>query len=140
MGLFEFLFGRRKLKLPEGWTETKISENTYLTHVPEEQIEAWEKERREEDDVNKLINKDGFHLISRGRSGTVYYVNSGRICEIYFEISGVEKYDLLFWFEDLKNWFYPEKVTILTDEKNKIKTEFEIWLKTKKIRTDLFDK
>jgi len=120
------LFKKKKTEhhLPEGWSETKISDNLYITNIPEAQKQKWDNERREKDGVKKIAQKNGFHLKNHGRSGTVYYVESEKVCEIYFEISGVPEYDLIFYFDSLENWFLPTDVTMASKDKEKIKLQF----------------
>jgi len=140
MGIFSGFFGKKKStrQLPVGWTETKISENEYLLHIPEEQKQKWKVEQRSKDQVELLINKDGFHLKPHGRDGMVYYAEQGKLCEIYFEISGVPQFDLLFEFSRLGSWFYPENLPISETEKEEIKQKFVTWLKKEKIRGNLY--
>jgi len=140
MGIFSRFFKKKdsERRLPPGWTETKISENVYQTHIPEEQKQKWRVEQRSKDHVELLINKDGFHLKPHGRDGMVYYAERGKLCEIYFEISGVPQFDLLFEFDSLGSWFYPENSPIDETAKNDIKLKFITWLKKEKIRGDLY--
>jgi hypothetical protein len=49
MGFLKYLFGPNKTttirNLPDGWTETKISENLYVVNVPREEKDKWKTER-----------------------------------------------------------------------------------------------
>jgi len=120
--------------LPKGWTETKISEILYITHVPEEQKQKWTDERRKKHHIQNLAKKNGFYLISDGRIGFVYYVEDGKICELDYEISGAPEYDFLFNYDRLNEWFFPEQVTMSEETKNNIKVKFVDWLSNKRIK------
>lgn len=124
-------------KLPDEWTATKVPEATFVTEIPKEQKDKWENERREKDKVEQLINIDGFHDKSNGRAGTIYYVEKGQICEMYYEISGVKEFDILIWFDLLSDWILPERKAIKFEEKEAIKEKLVDWLKQKRIRAEL---
>lgn len=124
-------------KLPEGWTETKISENVYLTQIPQEQKDKWNTDRRTKDKVDQLVNKDGFHIKNHGRAGTIYYVENGNYCEIHFEISGVHKFDILIFFDSLKEWVIPDKQLMTETDKEGIKNKLKAWLISKNIKADV---
>jgi hypothetical protein len=111
MKLFSKIFktGDSNRKLPEGSTETKISEDTYITHIPQEQKDKWENERRKKDKIDKLSKRDGFYDKSSGRAGTIYYVENGKVCELDYEISGVKEFDILIYFNQLTEWVFPDK-------------------------------
>jgi len=126
-----------KYILPKGWTETKISENSYLTNIPKEQIDQWQIERWKKDKVNKLIQKDGFYLKPNGRSGTIYFVDNNQLCELGIEISGVKEFDIIIYFEQLIEWKLPNKKIMLENEKETIRERLLIWLKKEKIKADL---
>lgn len=134
---FKGLFKAKEQKstLPNGWTETKISENTFVTKIPQEQRDNWDKERREKDKVGQLSKKDGFHDTSCGRAGTIYYVENGRVCELDYEISGVKEFDILINFDGLTEWIFPTKESI--SDKKAIKEKLVNWLNKKKIRAEL---
>ena len=123
-------------ELPKGWTETKISDNVYVTEIPQEQKDNWDKERREKDKVERLSKINGFHDKPSGRQGTIYFVDNGKVCELYYEISGVKEYDILIWFDQLNDWFLPKTETITTIDKQKIKKELQSWLDSKNIRAE----
>lgn len=139
MKLFAKIFKTKSTgnKLPEGWTETKVTENTFVTEIPKEQKNKWEKERREKDKIEQLIKIEGFHNKSNGRSGTIYYVEKGKICELYYEISGVKKFDILIWFDQLTDWIFPNKEPIKIEDKEAIKNKLVDWLDQNRIRAEL---
>ena len=124
-------------KLPKGWTETKVSDNTFVTNIAQEQKDNWDRERREKDKVGQLSKIDGFHDKSNGRQGTIYFVDQGKTCEIYYEISGVKEYDILIWFDKLNEWILPHLEAINPIDKQRIKSELQKWLDSKKIRAEL---
>jgi hypothetical protein len=137
MRLFSKIFKTKSSnhKLPDGWSETKISEDTYVTHIPQEQQDKWENERRKKDNIDKLSDKDGFHDKPNGRAGTIYYVENGKVCELHYEISGVKEFDILINFDQLTEWIFPTKESI--SDKEAIKEKLVVWLNIKKIRAEL---
>ncbi|CCG52280.1 Hypothetical protein KQS_05125 [Flavobacterium indicum GPTSA100-9 = DSM 17447] len=48
-------------KLPEGWTETKISENLYVTHIPQKHIDEWKVQRWKKNKVTEILKKRRLH-------------------------------------------------------------------------------
>jgi len=140
MGILNWLFNKKpkEAHLPAGWSETRISDSTFLVDIPEASRQKWEDDRREKDKVEKLQKKDGFYLKQDGRSGTIYYVNLGRVCEVYFENApGVSGYDILVNFHTLKKWFYPSDTIITPQELDSIKEKLSIWLKEKKLNAEI---
>lgn len=127
----------KKYFLPKGWTEKKISEDSFLFEIPEEQIESWKLKRWKKDKVEELINKDGFHMKTEGRSGTIYFVEEKKLCEIYYEISGVKEFDILIFFDQLTEWQLPNKKVMVKKEMEKIQEKLILWLKEKRIKSDL---
>ena len=123
--------------LPEGWTETEVANNTFVTEIPKAQTDDWANMRREKDKIEQLIKEDGFHDKSNGRAGTIYYVEKGKICELYYEISGVKEFDILIWFEQLNEWIFPERKPIKIEEKEAIKEKLVDWLMQKRTRAEL---
>ena len=126
-----------KYILPKSWTESKISESSYLTNIPNEEIDKWQIDHWKKDKVNKLIQKDGFYLKPDGRSGTIYFVEENKLSQIYFEISGVKEFDILIFFEQLNQWELPNRKVMLENEKEVIKEKLSIWLGKEKIKADL---
>jgi hypothetical protein len=140
MNPFKFLFAKKpaRPKLPDGWTQTQISENTYITNIPAEQKRKWKEDQRKRDLIENLLNKDGFYLKLSGRAGMVYYVEDEKICEFDFEISGVPKYNFLFSYSDLNNWFFPQELQMTANKKEEIKLKFIEWLTNKKIKGKVY--
>ena len=127
----------KKYFLPKGWTEKKISEDSYLLNIPKEQIEAWKIKQWKKDNVEKIISQTGFHMKPDGRNGTIYFVKENQVCEIYFEISGVKEFDILIFFDQLTEWELPKRKPILEDEKKEILEKLLNWLKEKNIKSDI---
>lgn len=140
MTIFSKLFSKRNKqssqKLPEGWTETQISQDTYITHVTEEEKNMWTQNRREKDGLRTLINKDGFHDKPNGRTGTIYYVFRDKICEIEYEISGSKEFDICLYFDQLKDWIMPDNSALTQSEKSEIKEKLIVWLTENKIKAE----
>lgn len=139
MGLFSWLskYNTTKRHLSDSLKETKVSDNLYITPISEEQQKHWSNKRRQKDKVEKIAQMDGFHLKNHGRSGMIYYAESGKVCEFDFEISGVPEYDLIFYFDTLNNWFFPINLSINMEDKERIRLQFIDWLKSRKIKGDL---
>lgn len=135
--LFGFKSKNFKSQLPQYWTETKISEDTYQVNIPKNKIDQWNSERHERDKVEILIKTNGFYNKPSGRSGTIYYVNKGKLCEIYVEISGISNYDILINFDNLKEWVLPFKKLITSAEKIVIKKRLKFWLAKENIKASL---
>ena len=117
----------------------KISNTSYVHTIPRQTIDAWAAERHRIDDVENLKDTVGFHLKHHGRSGTIYYVdNSRKVCECYFELSGVATYDILVAENQLIEWFLPTKEKLYTAEKDKIIAEMKTWLAESKIKASFY--
>jgi hypothetical protein len=127
----------KTFKTPKGWTTTKIDDTTYSHTISPELKQKWINERRERDNLQSFINIDGFHEKNNGRAGTIYYVESGRILEINYEISGVPQYDLLIYFDAVDEWALPVKKSISFAEKETIKERLKAWFDERKIRAEL---
>ena len=124
-------------KLPKGWTETKIADNAYITHIPKEHIDKWRLDRWKKDDVDKILKEQGFVIRSSGRTGRIYYVENDKLCEIEFEISGVKEFDILLYFDSFNKWLLPQLVEFTYLEKKAIKEKLIVWLKAENIKADL---
>lgn len=123
--------------LPEGWTDTKEAEDLFVTEIPNVQKDTWKNERREKDSVEQLIKIDGFHDIPNGRTGTIYYVKNGKVCELHYEISGVLGFDILIYFDQLTEWVLPEVESMSFIDKQSLKLELQNWLNSNQIRARL---
>ncbi|HEY4627885.1 MAG TPA: hypothetical protein VIH02_01235 [Flavobacterium sp.] len=141
MGFLKRLFGQKesshKYKLPEGWTETKISDDNFITHIPQEQLDKWKVEKWRKDKVNDLLNDDGFHIKQDFRAGTIYFVDKVKLCEIYYELSGVSQFDILVFFDNLEEWSLPSKIKMTELEMKEIREKLIIWLSKENIKSDL---
>lgn len=115
----------------------KISDNTYLVNIPEEQIESLKLKRWKKDNVENLVNENGFHIKPDGRSGTIYFVENNQLCEFYIEISGVKEFDIIIYFDQLNEWVLPNKKVMLESQKESIREKLIIWLEKEKIKADL---
>ena len=71
---------------------------------------------------------------SRGRDGMLYYTENGRSCSMYYEMSGVEQYDILINFESLAHWQFPENEKIGIGEKSRIRELLKRYLAENNIR------
>jgi hypothetical protein len=127
----------KKYFLPKGWTEKKNSEDSYRLNIPSEQIDSWKAKKWKKDNVEKLMKIDGFHMKADGRSGTIYFVEDNKLCEIYFESSAVKEFDILIFFDELSHWELPIRKEMTEDKKKLNLEKLKIWLKEKKLKSDL---
>lgn len=125
------------IKTPNGFTTIKLNDLHYEHEIATVIRDRWTSERHQRDQVNKLIKQNGFHLKSQGRDGTIYYVNNGKLLEIYFEMSGVPEYDLLLSFDSIKSWAIPKNEDLSLTQKKEIRKLLLEWLKESQIRSDL---
>ena len=109
----------------------------YLVNIPKEKQEEEKIARWQQDKVEKLLTIEGFHIKEHGRSGFLYFIEKGKFCEIYFELSGVSQYDILVFFDEISEWCFPVKKEITDIEKEVIKEKLVNWLKIKKIKFEL---
>lgn len=123
--------------IPKSSTVEKIDETHYQHYYSQKLKDSWDNKRREQDKLKSFINKEGFHLSKGGRNGTLYYIANGKVCEIYWEISGVPQFNILLYFESLDSWALPTKQKMTSDEKEKIKSELLDWLTEKNISAEL---
>ncbi len=113
-----------KFKTSFGWTTVKVDDSSFQHHISEKLKEEWANKRRAEDNVHGLINQNGVHLKSHGRSGFIYCVDKGRVAEIEFEL-GIN--GLIPYFDSVEHWVLPTKTTITKEEKEKLKQQLNEW-------------
>jgi len=113
-----------KFKTSFGWTTVKFDDTHFQHHISEKLKEEWATNRRAEDNVLRLINQNGVHLKSHGRSGFIYCVDKGRVAEIEFEL-GMK--GLITYFDRVEYWVLPTKKTITKEEKEKLKQQLNDW-------------
>lgn len=106
-------------------------------HIVTKQYNEWTKQRRQKDKLDKLLKKDGFHMKSEGRFGTIYYIDQGKVLELHWEISGVPQYHILLEFGSLHAWSIPDGTPITPEEEIIIREKLQEWLKKKGLRSDL---
>ena len=68
----------------------------------------------------------------QGRSGNMVYVTEDKEAEVYFEMSGSEKYDILVDIDYLEKWSNNEPVN--ESEKQLIHNAFKEWVLKNKFR------
>jgi len=125
-----------KSKTPFGWTTIKIDDTHFQHHISEKLKDEWATDRRKKDKVEKLIDKDGVHLKSHGRSGFLYVSDKGRIAEIEFEL-GME--GLILYFNSLTDWSLPTKQSLDSVEKEMIKDMVLNWATKTKNKIEFDD-
>jgi len=112
------------MKTPFGWTTIKIDDSHFQHYIAEKLKEEWVDDRREKDKVFELIKTDGIHLKSHGRTGYLYIVEKGKICEVEFELG---TNGLILYFGKLTDWSLPTKKTLSIQEKQNIKNSITDW-------------
>ena len=80
---------------------------------------------------------EGFTFKGSGRAGCIYFKEAGRLIEFNWEMSGVPRYDVLLWPEEVKEWIYPERVPIPEDKQRAILLALKAWLRKEGIKSDL---
>ncbi|WP_298486692.1 hypothetical protein [uncultured Maribacter sp.] len=116
-------------KIPFGWTEIKSAENVFQANISEKLKKEWNSKRRVKDKVDKLLNKNGVHLKSRGRGGHIYYVENGKLAEFEWEL---EVGGIRLWFESESKWCLPTESELKKEDKKRIKNSIVEWAKQKK--------
>ena len=100
---------RDKVTLPFGWTSKKQGKGTFVVHYAQKKQDEWNADRRHKDNIESLLNEEGFHFKRTGKTGYVYYVSQGRITEVEWHEGEIEGSTFS------KFWIYPKK-SLLTDE------------------------
>jgi hypothetical protein len=113
-----------KFKVSFGSTVEKIDDTHFQHYISDKTNDKWANERRDKENVDKIMNIDGLHFKSHGRNGFFYFVDKGRLAEIEYEL-GVN--GPIIWFSSTDNWAAPDKLPLTRDEKMTIKTEIEKW-------------
>lgn len=124
--------------ISKGETVHKIDDTHYELYNSQKIIDDRDNKQREKDNLKSFINKNGFHIIKGGRDGMLYYISHGKVCEIYWEISGVPHLDILIGLDLVDSWSLPTKHLLTDEEKKRIETELLIWLKEQNIRADIY--
>lgn len=119
----------KKYNIPFGWTLESISSGRSIVYIPQLQIEKWLNERRSGDNILEILQDNGLHLKMHGRSGTLYYVNQGRIIEIDCEY---DAYGLAVFVNDISHWSFPEFVSLMPAERTKFIEEINEWAQQSK--------
>jgi len=87
-------------KISFGEVIEKMDERHFVHHTAQRIKDEWDDRRRREDNVNELKGRNGVHLKSHGRSGTIYFIDGSEIFEIEYEL-GVA--GLILYFESFIN-------------------------------------
>jgi len=113
-----------KFKTPFGWTTQKFDDNHYTQYISDVIKDKWASDRREQDNISALIDEDGIHQRSRGRTGFIYCINKKRVAEVEFEL-GTK--GLILYFESVVNWVLPTKTNLAGNEKQVMKQQIADW-------------
>lgn len=97
-------------------------------------VQSWAAKRRRQDKVEQMRRVDGFYYCAHGRDGMIYYVQQGRVLELYSEMSGDKQYAFLIHFQEATHWALPVKQVVSLEEKAVIREQLGQWLG--KVRAD----
>ena len=121
--------------LPKGRAETEAKVRVDVDAV--RQMNRLMAERRKRDKVDELMSQDGFFARDHVRDGYIYYVEDGRLCEIYYEGSCRETHSIGVLPIDLREWIYPKGEKIDMEHQLTILRDLHQWLKNQNIRSNL---
>ncbi|MEN9346699.1 MAG: hypothetical protein RLZZ77_210 [Bacteroidota bacterium] len=124
-------------KLSKGSTVNKVDDSHFESFYSKRVLDSRDNDRRKKDKLNSFINQDGFHIKEGDREATIYYISKGRVCEIFCELSGSAKYDILIGLDHLDAWALPTKEYLSDSERLFIETELKQWLYAQGIKADL---
>ena len=110
-----------KISLPLGWTSNKVSPGNFQLYIAHKQRERWDNERRQKDNISKLLNEEGFHFKPTGKTGYVYYVSQKRITEVEWHEGEIVGSTLS------KYWIFPEKKLLTKEEYLKVYNDLKEW-------------
>ncbi len=116
-----------------------VNATKYIHTIPQQQIDAWDSARHEQDHVADIQSQAGFHIRKHLRSGSIYYVDgAGKVCEFYYEFSGIPQYDILIAASAVREWFFPAREKFSAAAKNEIVEKLGKWLAESKINAHLY--
>lgn len=125
------------LYAPKGWTIIKVADNIHTFQIARVIKERWKKVQHDRDNLQELLEENGFHLRPFGDGGTIYYIENGKVLEIDFKEDESGKYDMLLVFEEIKTWIKPFEQPFTGKEKEAVRSKLLAWLKKKQLKTDL---
>ncbi len=99
-------------------------------------VESWAAKRRRQDKVEQMRRVDGFYYCAHGRDGMIYYIQQGRVLELYAEMSAVKHFNILLHFEKATHWVLPVKQVVSLEEKAVIRAQLSRWLGKGNVRAD----
>ena len=114
---------------------SKWSELIYEDAPDERTVARWNARRRRRDKVDEL--GAGFSFRASGRQGYIYYREEGRIMELYWEMSGVDEYDILLSLNGLREWALPHVEPVDSAKQKEILTDMQSWLVANNVRAKL---
>jgi hypothetical protein len=88
--------------------------------------------RRCADKVDEL--EQGFTFRPSGRDGYIYFRRGEKLLELYWEMSGVDDYDILLSLEGLQQWVLPQSEPLASEQRAEIRTELQSWLAANNVR------
>lgn len=102
-----------------GSTTQRIDETHYQHYIAEVLKDSWDNERWTKDKMN-LDCEEGLHYKPNGRLGTFYYIESGRMADIYYELGSL---GLIVDLTGDVYWSLPKKIKCTNEEIQKMKIE-----------------
>jgi hypothetical protein len=91
--------------------------------------------RRGDDNVEGL--DQGFSFRASGRDGFVYYREGDKLLELYWEMSGVDEYDVLLSLNGLREWALPDVEPVDPAKQEEILAALRSWLAANKVRAQI---
>lgn len=83
------------------------------------------------------LDENGFHWRSRGKKGTIYFVENGRLMAILTEVpSNTEEFDILVYgkLNHLQFWQFPDPEEVSSYKSEEIQQKLVKWLKARRWR------
>lgn len=115
-----------------------MAKYTYVTETvtPAERLK-WMRRRHKRDNVKEL--PEGFSFTSQGRQGFIYYRESERVLECYWEMSGTPDVDIVINVFGLTRWVWPSLEDVSENDRARIHKLLEEWLAKSAHRAELHD-
>jgi hypothetical protein len=111
---------------------SKFTDPIYEPAPDPQTVARWNADRRREHKVAEL--EPGFSFRASGRDGCIYYREGDKLLELYWEMSGVDEYDILLSLEGLRAWALPDVEPIEPAKQEEILAALRSWLPANKVR------
>lgn len=121
---------RRQVRIPYGWTMGPIQKtdeplvSTQETFISAKVRLEYKYQIFENDGAAGLLDKEGFHFKSHGRSGALYYVNNSRLAYADCELTSV---GMEVYMPSLACWYLPVVQKMTDEERTQAVDAFRVW-------------